>query len=216
MLAASGDFKMSMEGNSRGGSEEGNLVFEEPEDETIQHGKSAFAFVNVTGPVIKSTQSTSTMRSIRRHVMRDIGRSRRATEASTVPGPPAAGPVPVVEIRTPTGQLAWNPYSSPRCCYTGCSNPGPYAVQPLINVLLPGTPLIYCYEHRNSLANAAKTQTLDEALQIEILRVVNAAQLSRLGSGRQDPFISYPIEMTPRIRRFVDHCKYTPLLVMPC
>jgi hypothetical protein len=183
---------------------EGNLVFEEPENEA-QEGKPAFAFVNVTGPVTKTTKSRSTMRLIRKHVMRDIGRSRRANEAPTVPGPSAMRQVPVIEDRTPAGQLIWDPYSSPRCCYTGCSNPGPYAVQPFINVLLPGTPLIYCYEHRNSLANAAITQTLDEALQIEIQRVVNAAQISKLGSGRIDPFIHYPVEMTPRIRRFVDH-----------
>jgi len=70
-----------------------------------------------------------------------------------------------------------------------------------MNVLNPGNPVIYCNEHQSIFGDPVEAA----ALQIELQHMVNLRQVTRLGSGRIDPFLPYPIKLTPRVRRFIDH-----------
>ncbi|KAE9380859.1 hypothetical protein N431DRAFT_362953 [Stipitochalara longipes BDJ] len=179
---------------------ESKIVFEELEGEP-QHGKPPLAFVNYTGPVAKTEKDPSTQRSIRRHVMRDIGRSRRAPNVSIVPDPVASSLLQATQSLNSAGTLGSLPESAARCCFTGCYNPGPYNEQPIMKLLNPGNPIMYCSEHQSIFGNPTEAA----ALQIELQHMVNLRQLTRVGSGRIDPFLPYPIKLTPRVRRFIDH-----------
>jgi hypothetical protein len=70
-----------------------------------------------------------------------------------------------------------------------------------MNVLNPENPIMYCNEHQSLFGDPAEAATL----QIELQYMVNLRQITRLGSGRIDPFLPYPIKLTPRVRRFIDH-----------
>jgi hypothetical protein len=178
------------------------VVFEALETEPLD-GKPSLAFVNYTGSAAKTKKDANTSRSIRKHVMRDIGLSRRAANVSLVPASVAASPLQVIPTQKSAGDLVAHAHqaSTPRCCFSGCHNPGPFTEQPIMNVLNPENPIIYCNEHQRIFGDPAEAATL----QIELQYMVNLRQITRLGSGRIDPFLPYPIKLTPRVRRFIDH-----------
>lgn len=177
-------------------------MFEDLGSEPLD-GKPSLAFVNYTGSVAKSKGDAGTRRAIRKHVMRDIGRSRRAPNVSIVPDPIAASPLQATPTQISAGDLVPYQESTPRCCFFGCRNPGPYTEQPIMTMLNPGTPIIYCYEHQSIFGDPAEAA----ALHIELQYMANLRQVTGLGSGRIDPFLPYPIKLTPRVRRFIDHCE---------
>ena len=183
---------------------EGKVVFEKPEGGTLE-GKPALAFVNFTGPVSNIIRDSGTRRSIRKHVMRDIGRNRRASAVSTVPHPVATQLMPTISNRSSGRDLRDVRASSPRCAFTGCYNPGPYSKQPFMSILNLGGKVQCCTEHQRILGNAAKPPAWDEALQIEIRPLLDKRRITSLWSGRMNPFIPYPIKLTGRVCRFIDH-----------
>jgi len=164
----------------------------------------ALALLNFTGPVGKITRDSRTRRSIRKHVMQDIRRNRRATAILT-PSPVTAQLMPTISNRSSAVDLREGLDSSPRCAFTGCCRPGPYAEEPFINILnLRGR--VQCYqEHQHVFANAAKPPSWDEALQIKIQGMIEKRRITNLWSGRMDPFVPYPIRLSGCVRRFIDH-----------
>jgi hypothetical protein len=179
---------------------EGNVVFEELESEHLE-GKPTLAFVNYTGPVAKTNKDAATRRSIRKHVMRDIGRSRRATNVSVIPETVSASSLSAIPSQNASREQIPFRDGTPRCCFKDCHNPGPYIEQPIMSLLNPGNPIVYCPEHQSIFGNPAEAA----ALQTELQHMVNLRQVNKLGSGRIDPFLPYPIKLTPRVRRFIDH-----------
>jgi hypothetical protein len=157
------------------------------------------------GPVGKIARDSRTRRSIRKHVMQDIGRNRRATAISTVPDPVATQLMPAISNRSSAVDLREGLDSSPRCGFTGCYNPGPYAEQPFMNILNLGGRIQCCQEHQRIFGNAAKPPSWDEALQIEIQRMIGKRRITNLWSERMGPFVPYPIKLIGRVRRFIDH-----------
>ena len=135
--------------------------------------------------------------------MRDIGRSRRAPNVSILHNPVAASLLQAAQSLNSAETLRPNPAFAYRCCFTGCHNPGPYAEQPIMKLLIPGNPLVYCLEHQRIFADPTEAA----ALQIALQHMVNLRHLGGVGSGRIDPFLPYPIKLTPRVGRFIDHSK---------
>lgn len=178
-------------------------MFEKFESESPTGGQT-FAFVNYTGPVAKRTGNASTRRSIRKHVMRDIGRSRRATGVSIVPEPLTSSQDLATPRQDPGQDLLLYRDATPHCGFIGCPNPGPYAAQPIIDVLNPGPPIMYCIEHQKGSGISVEVP----CLRMEIQNMVNMRQINKFGSGRIDPFLPYPIKLSSRVRRFIDHSKY--------
>jgi hypothetical protein len=149
-----------------------------------------FAFINTTGP---TTKDPKVQRKIRAFVMRDHGKARRrrdkvAQEPATKVSVP---PVPKITIVVDASLEYYQSVQSAKashdlqctseiCTARMCSCP-------------PG--LLWeesgpFGDHYSSLAESDPT---------------HIPTISRFSVGRIDPFIKYPIEMTPRVRRLLDH-----------
>lgn len=166
-----------------------DVVFEEVID-AAPNGTPGFAFINTTGP---TTKDPRIQRKIRAFVMRDHGKARRrrdkvAQEPATKASAPPVPKITIVVNASPEyyqsvqSVKAGNDLrcASGRCAARPCSCP-------------PG--LLWKEsgpfgDHYSSLAESDPSHTLS---------------ISRFSAGRIDPFIKYPVEMTPRVRRLLDH-----------
>jgi hypothetical protein len=158
----------------------------------MSEGKSALAFVNTTGPIAKNAR---VQRSIRNFVMRDHGKARRradksngAEKAAATKPVPAAPKLTVVADASPdylsSVQLVKAAKAS-RCAFPGCMS---LPTSILCSLTNEGGPF-YCNDHLHVAASSSTP----------------GPSISRFSAGRIDPFIPYPIEMTPRVRQLVDH-----------
>lgn len=157
------------------------------------HGnKPAIAFVNTTGPIVKNAR---VQRSIRNFVMRDHGKARRrGDKGKTTHKPVATESVPatprltVVSNASPeyfsSVQLVKAAQSSP-CNFIGCRE----LLTPTLGHLALDSRPFHCPKHLQATASGSSI----------------IPSISRFSTGRIDPFIPYPITMTPRIRQLVDH-----------
>jgi hypothetical protein len=172
-------------------------------------GKLSFAFVNASGPIAKNS---GVQTSIRKHVMRDIGKSRRKESKSRSPEPSEkdlqeSAPTPAVSVVAQPTPEFWNSIqkarqvsNSPQCAYPGCETVShPYAAS-LYSRIEPGTSIEhhaaeYCRQH-------------SQATERDVLHVPDVAELfdmTRYSGPRMDPFVHYPMELTPDIRQLIDH-----------
>ena len=168
-------------------------MFEEAQGQPFGD-KPNIAFVNATGPIVKNAR---VQRSIRNFVMRDHGKARRrGHKGKSTDEPVATEPVPaapkltVVANASPeyfsSVQLA-NAAQSSRCAFTDCME----LPTPTPRHLMHEGDLFYCNNHLQVTASGSSPML----------------SISRFSTGRIDPFISYPITMTPRVRQLVDHGK---------
>jgi hypothetical protein len=157
--------------------------------------KPAIAFVNITGPIAKNAR---VQRSIRNFVMRDHGKARRrGDKGKTADNPVAAEPVPAMPKLTVVANASPEYFSSVqlvkaakglRCAFPGCMELPTPTPRHLTH---EGGPL-YCNNHSHVAVSGSSL----------------VPSISRFSTGRIDPFIPYPITMTPRVRQLVDHGQY--------
>jgi hypothetical protein len=170
---------------------ESTIVFEEPVGQA-REGKSTIAFVNTTGPIVKNA---GVQRSIRNFVMRDHGKARRrGDKGKSTDKPVSTEPVPAVPKLTVVADASPEYFRSVQlvkaahdshCAFPGCIELPMPAPRHLIH---EGGPF-YCKNH----------------LQVTVYGSNPVPSISRFSTGRIDPFISYPIAMTPRVRQLLDH-----------
>jgi len=150
--------------------------------------KPAIAFVNTTGPIVKNAR---VQRSIRNFVMRDHGKARRrGDKGKTADNPVAAESVPAVPKLTVVANASPEYFSSvqlvkaakgSRCTFPDC-------MELPTSTPHEGGPS-YCNNHLHVAVSGSNL----------------VPNISRFSTGRIDPFIPYPITMTPRVRQLVDH-----------
>jgi hypothetical protein len=127
--------------------------------------------------------------------MRDYGRARRRTDKNKSDEKPAnTEPVPAVPKLTVVANASPEYFSSVQlvkaaqvshCAFPGCMElPTPT----LRHWTHEGGPF-YCSDH----------------LQVTISGSNTVPSISRFSTGRIDPFIPYPVTITPRVRRLMDH-----------
>ena len=154
------------------------------------NGTTGFAFINTTGP---STKDPKVQRKIRAFVMRDHGKARRRRDKSTQE--PATKvftpPVPKITMVVNPSPEYYQSVQSVKashdlqCAFRSCAA-GLCSCPPGLLWKESG-PL---GDHHPSLAESDPTHT---------------PTISRFSAGRIDPFIKYPVEMTPHVRRFLDY-----------
>lgn len=168
-------------------------MFEEAPGQ-LSGDKPAIAFVNTTGPIVKNAR---VQRSIRNFVMRDHGKARRrGDKGKSTDKAVATEPVPAVPKLTIVGNASLEYFSSVQlvkaaqgshCDFPGCMElPTP---TPTPRHLTHERGPFYCNNH----------------LQVTVSSSNRVPSISRFSTGRIDPFIPYPITMTPRVQRLVDH-----------
>lgn len=173
---------------------ESKIVFEEVAGQASE-GRAALAFVNTTGPITKNAR---VQRSIRNFVMRDHGKARRRSDKGKGPEN-AVATKPILEVPKLTVVAAADPEyfnsvqlvkaaHASRCVFPGCMNTQTPTMPGLTR---EGSPFI-CAEHLQVPASGSNPEP----------------SISRFSTGRIDPFIPYPIEMTPRVRQLMDHGQY--------
>lgn len=185
------------------------VVFEESvttmQEETA--GTAAFAFVNATGPLVKNP---GVQRSIRKHVMRDIGKSRRkgAKSKSPDPKPSYSKSESQISIVVEASPEFWNSVQlvcrarADRCSHPMCTAPACASTMPhLDNIDEPDDQVrpMYCYSHLE-MANSQNE---------------SMPSISRFSGGRMDPFYAFPIDATPEVQKLVDHGK-SDRMCHPC
>lgn len=175
------------------------IVFEESTTARQEEpGKQAvFAFVNATGPIARDA---GVQRSIRKHVMRDIGKSRRKDTKSRSPdskpnSPPQSTPTTIVVEASPD---FWNSVQLVRRTKRAlnCADPSCDAVTHA------------CVSSHDDCSNSEKESEVmfcDDHLPAVNAQNETAPQMDRFSGGRIDPFIQYPIEMSRGVRKLVDH-----------
>jgi hypothetical protein len=166
-------------------------VFEESSGQPCGD-KPAIAFVNTTGPIFKNA---GVQRSIRNFVMRDHGKARRRGDKGKSAEKPVAGDlVPAVPKLTVVANASPEYFSSVQlvkaaqgshCAFPGCMEQPTPTPRHLTHENGP----FYCNNH----------------LQVTISGSNPVPSISRFSTGRIDPFIPYPVTMTPRVRQLVDH-----------
>jgi len=170
---------------------ESNIVFEEAPGQS-GGDKPAIAFVNTTGPFAKNAR---VQRSIRNFVMRDYGKARRRRDKGKGTDKPVATElVPAVPKLTIVANASPEYFSSvqlvkaaqgTRCAFPDCMQ---LPTQTPRHLTHEGGPF-YCNNY----------------LQVTVSGSNPVSSISRFSTGRIDPFIPYPITMTPRVRQLVDH-----------
>jgi hypothetical protein len=166
-------------------------VFEEASGQSCGD-KPAIAFVNTTGPIFKNA---GVQRSIRNFVMRDHGKARRrGDKGKSAEKLVARDLVPAVPKLTVVANASPEYFSSVQlvkaaqgshCAFPGCMELPTPTPRHLTH---EGGPF-YCNNH----------------FQVTVSGSNLVPSISRFSTGRIDPFIPYPVTMTPRVRQLVDH-----------
>lgn len=153
------------------------------------------AFVNMTGPLVKNAQ---VQRSIRNFVMRDYGKARRrGGKGKSVERPVEAAPEP----------------AAPKLTVVASADPEYYNNVQLVKAARASR---QAFVDHKEFQDSMQQSLTDEggAVYPKDYPAATASgsssvpSISRFSAGRIDPFIAYPIEMTPRVRRLVDHGQY--------
>ena len=148
---------------------------------------STFQFVNLSGSGQDADQETKTL--IRKHVMKDIGKARRRKK-----GPQQF--VFDVQVPSDTDEPTANlPASEMHGQSTGRSEIFDRDIV-LANALI------------SSHANISPISVPIPRSELKRFDGVVPSPVTMLGAGRVDPFATYPIKMTPRLRGLVDHRQF--------
>jgi hypothetical protein len=126
------------------------------------------------------TKDARVQSQIRRHVMRDIGKARRKDAKGSKKATMAEMPPPVSKL-----------------IMVASASPELYHSIQFAKAEISG----------NTSSNGEYTATLQPE-GLERTQFGYNTSISRFFAGRIDPFLKYPIQMTPRISRLVDLGKY--------
>jgi hypothetical protein len=166
-----------------------DVVFEDVMD-VAPNGTPGFAFINTTGP---TTKDPKVQRKIRAFVMRDHGKARRrrdkvAQEPTTKVSMPPAPKITIVVDASPEYYQSVQSVKAGhdlQCISGSC-----------VARLCPCPPGLL-WEETGPFGDQSSSFAERDRTHIPTI--------SRFSAGRIDPFIKYPVEMTPRVRRLLDH-----------
>lgn len=170
-----------------------------------EEGSSSLVFVTQTGPGTITNKAVKTQ--IRKHVMKDIGKARRTRVR---PPKPLTWEISVEIPEDSTGsqdEVDGTVFSDLPTRPLGNHVSFNTAERSSSRDIIPNVTI----SAFSGLAQNSDVQQREESGETQQPARQNLQSIYRLGGGRMDPFVKYPIDMNHRARQLIDHSKSTLL-----